>query len=604
MGKTIGIDLGTTNSCVVVLEGEVPTVITNGEGGRTTPSAVGFTKTGERVIGAAAKRQAVVTPDRTVLSIKRKMGTSEKVTLNGTAYTPEEISAMILQRLKADAESYLNEPVDTAVITVPAYFDNAQRTATKNAGAIAGLNVTRIINEPTAAALAYGLDKKENETILVFDLGGGTFDVSILEVGQGVCEVKSTNGDTHLGGDDWDTVIINYILAEFKKETDIDLSGDRQAMQRIRAAAERAKIDLSNVQQCNINEPFIAQSSEGAVNLDINLTRARFEDLSRNLVERCTIPFKKAIADAKIKDTEIDQIVLVGGSTRMPMIQDLVRKLGGGKEPHKGVNPDEVVAVGAAIQGGVLSGAITDVVLVDVTPLSLGIETLNGKMTRLIERNTPIPARVSKMFTTAEDFQTAVEIQVFQGERDLVVHNKRLGTFQLTGIAPASKGVPQIDVAFALDSNGILNVTAKDRATQREQSIRIDSSSSLTEAEIKQMVEDAKRHAAEDQKALERANARNQGDAVLVAIERSLNETGASYPDAERQALETALEVLRDALRGNDPDAILEGTKTVMGAQDRAIQAMLHAQDVAAFADDVPPPTSDNTPEDVETEVL
>ena len=601
MGKTVGIDLGTTNSCVVVLEGDQPTVIANAEGSRTTASVVGFTKNGERVVGAAAKRQAVVSPDRTIISIKRRMGTNEKVTVDGNQYTPEQISAMILQKLKADAEAYLKETVDSAVITVPAYFNDAERTATKNAGMIAGLDVKRIINEPTAAALAYGLDKKEEETILVFDLGGGTFDVSILEVGDGVCEVKSTHGDVHLGGDDWDKVIMDYVVAEFKKESGVDLSTDRQAMQRVREAAERAKIELSNVQQCSINLPFISMTPEGPLNVDLTLTRARFEDLSRGLVERCVIPFKKAIADAKIKDTDIDEIVLVGGSTRMPMVQELVRKLGGGKEPNKGVNPDEVVAVGAAIQGGVLSNDIKKIKLVDVTPLSLGLETVGGVMTKLIERNTSIPTKATKMFTTAADMQTAVEVQVYQGEREIAAHNKRLGTLQLSGIPPAPKGMPQIDVTFALDSNGILSVTAKDRATSREQTARITSSSNLSKSDIERMVREAEQHAEEDRKQVERAAARNNGDAVLVTLERSLTEMGDSYPAAERQEIETELENLRKSLRGSDLDAIMAATEAAQQAQYRATEAMYRAADAASMPVDEP---GEPAPEEGETEIL
>ncbi len=574
MGKTVGIDLGTTNSCVVVLEGGEPTVIANAEGSRTTPSVVGFTKNGERIIGATAKRQAVISPDRTIISIKRKMGTSEKVSVDGKSYTPEQISAMILQKLKADAEAYLGETVDAAVITVPAYFNDSQRTSTKNAGEIAGLNVKRIINEPTAAALAYGLEKKTNETILVFDLGGGTFDVSILEVGDGLCEVKSTNGDTFLGGDDWDNRIVNHVVSEFQKEHGLDLAKDKQAMQRVREAAEKAKIELSAVSECNINLPFVSMTPDGPVHLDMNLTRARFEDLTRDLVERCVIPFNKAIEDAKIKPTDIDEIVLVGGSTRMPMIQELVRKLGGGKEPNKGVNPDEVVAVGAAIQAGVLGGEVKDVVLVDVTPLSLGLETLGGVMTKLIERNTPIPARASEVFTTAADSQPSVEVKVYQGEREIAAHNKLLGNFQLMGIPPAPRGVPQIEVTFNLDSNGILSVSAKDRATSKEQSIRITASSNLSKADIERMVREAEEHADADRRQRERAEAKNKAEALIIAVERHLSESGSALPAESRQEVESALSSLKEVMSGTDLDEVMRRTQLLQEAQYRMTEAM------------------------------
>ena len=468
LGKAVGIDLGTTNSVVCVMEGGEPTVIPNAEGSRLTPSVVGFNKNGERVVGSSAKRQAVIAPDRTIISIKRKMGTNDKVNIDGKSYSPEEISAMVLQKLKADAEAYLGTPVTEAVITVPAYFNDAQRTATKNAGEVAGLKVLRIINEPTAAALAYGLDKKKEETVLVFDLGGGTFDVSLLEIGTtedggAVLEVLATNGDTHLGGDDWDQRVTEYVTAEFKKETSIDLTRDKQAMQRIREAAEKAKIELSNVTQTNINLPFISQTPEGPAHLDVNLSRAKFEELTRDLVQRCRVPFERAIADAKMDKGAIDEIVLVGGSTRMPMIQDLVRELGG-KEPNKGVNPDEVVAIGAAVQAGVLgsdssqAGTGGGILLLDVTPLSLGIETLGGVMTRLIDRNTTIPTKRSETFSTAEDGQNSVHVKVYQGEREIAAANKLLGDFQLSGIPPAPRGIPQVEVTFDIDANGIVSV--------------------------------------------------------------------------------------------------------------------------------------------------
>ncbi len=552
MAKTVGIDLGTTNSVVAVLEGGEPVAILNAEGSRLTPSVVGFTKTNERLVGSAAKRQAVVNPERTVLSIKRRMGTSEKVTVGDRIYTPEEISAMILQKLKADAEAYLGETVDSAVITVPAYFNDAQRTATKNAGEIAGLKVLRIINEPTAAALAYGLDRKKNETVLVFDLGGGTFDVSILEVGDGVFEVKSTAGDTHLGGDDWDARIVDYVAAEFKKEHGIDLTKDRQAMQRLREAAEKAKIELSNVVQTNINLPFISATADGPVHLDVNLTRAKFEELTRDLLERCEGPFRRAIQDAKIKPTDIDEIVLVGGSTRMPMVQELVKRLGNGKDPCKGVNPDEVVAIGAAIQAGVLAGEVKDVVLLDVTPLSLGIETLGGVFTKLIERNTTIPVRKSEIFSTADDGQTTVHVKVYQGEREIAAHNKLLGDFVLTGIPPAPRGVPQIEVTFDIDANGIVNVSAKDRATNKEQSITITGSSNLDRRDIERMVQEAAAHAEEDRRQRELAEAKNRADAAIYQTERMLKDLGDRVPADEKLRIETAVENVKNAVKSNE----------------------------------------------------
>jgi molecular chaperone DnaK len=599
MGRIVGIDLGTTNSVVVVLEGGEPTVIANAEGSRTTPSAVGFTKTGERIVGAAAKRQAVVSPERTVLSIKRKMGTSERVTIDGKSYTPEEISAMILQKLKSDAEAYLGEPITEAVITVPAYFNDSQRTATKNAGQIAGLEVKRIINEPTAAALAYGLDKKSNETILVFDLGGGTFDVSILEVGDGVFEVKSTAGDMMLGGDDWDHRIMEYVVAEFKKEHGIDLSKDRQAMQRIREAAEKAKIELSNVTQTTISLPFITATPDGPVHLELPLTRAKFEDMTRDLLERCVTKFNQALSDAKITASQLDEIVLVGGSTRMPMVQELVKRLGGGKEPNKGVNPDEVVAVGAAIQAGVLSGSVKDVVLLDVTPLSLGLETLGGVFSKLIERNTTIPTRMSEVFTTATDNQSSVDIKIYQGEREIAAHNKFLGRFELSGIPPAPRGVPQIEVTFEIDANGILSVTAKDRATNRAQSITITGSSNLSKSEIDRMMREAAEHAEEDRRQRERAEAKNKAEALVLAVERSLGDITDPSLSSQKAEVESALNNLKNALRCDDLDEIMRLTTLLQEAQYRLTEAMYRQQSAPTDTPEGTAGTTAGTQDDV-----
>ena len=563
MGKAVGIDLGTTNSVVAILEGGEPTVIPNAEGSRTTPSIVGFNKTGERLVGASAKRQAITSPDRTIISIKRRMGTTDKVTVDGKPYSPEEISALILQKLKADAEAYLGQPVTDAVITVPAYFNQAQRTATKQAGEIAGLNVLRIINEPTAAALAYGLDKKKEEKVLIFDLGGGTFDVSLLEISDTagntelalMLQVLSTNGDSQLGGDDWDQRIVEYVADQFKKDNSIDIKKDKAALQRVREAAEKAKIELSSVTQTNINLPFISMTADGPVHLDINLSRAKFEELTRDLVDRCKVPFEKALADAKLKPSEIDEIVLVGGSTRMPMIQDLVRELGGGKEPNRGVNPDEVVAVGAAIQANVLSGeagAGDKILLLDVTPLSLGIETLGGVMTRLIERNTTVPHKKSMDFSTAEDGQTSVHVKVFQGERDMAAANKLLGDFQLTGILPASRGVPQIEVTFDIDANGIVSVSARDKATNRENKITITGSGSLSKEEVDRMMKEAASHAEEDKALRERAETRNRAEAMAIQTEKQLKDLGDKVPGDLKATLETHIRDLRAGLNSND----------------------------------------------------
>ncbi|MDQ6930169.1 MAG: molecular chaperone DnaK [Candidatus Eremiobacteraeota bacterium] len=545
MAKVVGIDLGTTNSVVAVMEGSTPTVIANAEGSRTTPSVVAFTKTGERLVGQLAKRQAITNPDRTISSIKRHMGEGDyRVKIDGKDYTPQEISAMILQKLTNDASNYLGERVTKAVITVPAYFNDAQRQATKDAGKIAGLDVLRIINEPTAAALAYGLDKKANETILVWDLGGGTFDVSILEVGDGVFEVKSTNGDTRLGGDDYDARLANYLVEEFRKDQGIDLSGDKQAMQRLTEAAEKAKIELSTVVQTNINLPFITADQNGPKHLDLTLTRAKFEELTHDLTDRCVQPFKSAIADAKIDISKIDEVVLVGGSTRMPVIAELVKKLTG-KDPNQSVNPDEVVAIGAAIQAGVLGGDVTGVVLLDVTPLSLGLETLGGVMTTLIERNTTIPTRKTQVFTTAEDGQTSVDIHVLQGERPMAPDNKTLARFRLEGIPAAPRGVPQIEVTFNIDANGIVNVGAKDLGTGKEQQIQITATTNLSKEEVERMVRDSEASAAEDQRKKEEAEVRNQASSLIYSTEKSLKEVGDKLDPAARGDVEIALGELK-----------------------------------------------------------
>jgi molecular chaperone DnaK len=545
MAKVVGIDLGTTNSVVAVMEGPQPVVIPNAEGSRTTPSVVAFTKTGERLVGQLAKRQAITNPDRTISSIKRHMGESDYVVkIDGKDYTPQEISAMILQKLVNDASNYLGERVTKAVITVPAYFNDAQRQATKDAGKIAGLDVLRIINEPTAAALAYGLDKKGNETILVWDLGGGTFDVSILEVGDGVFEVKSTNGDTHLGGDDYDARIVNWLVDQFRRDQGIDLSKDKQAMQRLTEAAEKAKIELSSVVQTTINLPFITADQEGPKHLDYTLTRAKFEELTSDLTDRCVGPFKNAIGDAKLDVSKIDEIIMVGGATRMPVIQELVRKLTG-KEPNLTVNPDEVVAVGAAIQAGVLAGEVRDVVLLDVTPLSLGLETLGGVMTKLIDRNTTIPTKKSQIFTTAEDGQTSVDIHVLQGERPMAQDNKTLGRFRLEGIPPAPRGVPQIEVTFNIDANGIVNVNAKDLGTGKEQAITISASSNLTKEEVERMVKEAEVQAATDKARIEEAEVRNNASSLIYSTEKSLKEVGDKLDTDARGEVEQALAELK-----------------------------------------------------------
>ena len=562
MSKIIGIDLGTTNSCVSVMEGGDATVIPNAEGHRTTPSVVAFSKTGERMVGQVAKRQAVTNPDRTISSIKREMGSDYKVEIDGKKYTPQEISAMILQKLKADAEAYLGEPVTEAVITVPAYFTDAQRQATKDAGKIAGLDVKRIINEPTAAALAYGLDKETDQKIMVYDLGGGTFDVSVLEIGDGVIEVLATAGNNRLGGDDFDQCITNYLVQEFKKSEGIDLSGDRVAMQRLKEAAEKAKIELSGVTSTNINLPYITADATGPKHLDVTLTRAKFNELTAHLVEKTAGPVRQAMSDAGISASDLTKVLLVGGSSRVPAVQEMVKKLTG-KEGFKGINPDECVADGAAIQGGVLGGDVAGVVLLDVTPLSLGIETLGGVFTKLIERNTTIPTKKSQVFSTAADNQTSVEVNVLQGEREMAAYNKSLGRFQLDGIAPARRGVPQIEVTFDIDANGIVNVSAKDLGTGKEQHITITSSTNMSKEDVEKAVREAEQYAAEDAKRKEEIDTRNQGDQMVYQTERTLEELGDKVDAAEKAEVESKLNELKETLKGSDTAAIKAATEAL-----------------------------------------
>ena len=555
MSKIIGIDLGTTNSCVAVIEGGEPVVIANAEGARTTPSVVGFTKTGERLVGQVAKRQAITNPDRTISSIKRKMGTNEKVTIDGKAYTPQEISAMILAKLKADAEAYLGEPVTEAVITVPAYFNDSQRQATKDAGTIAGLNVKRIINEPTAASLAYGVDKETDQKIMVYDLGGGTFDVSIIEMGDGVTEVLATNGDTHLGGDDFDQRIIDWMADAFQTENGIDLRKDKMAAQRLKEAAEKAKIELSSAMSTQINLPFITADATGPKHLDMTLSRAQFDALTADLVERTMTPVRKAMADAGLKASDLKKVLLVGGSTRIPAVQEAVKKEMG-MEPFKGINPDECVAVGAAIQGGVLQGDVKGLLLLDVTPLSLGIETLGGVCTKIIDRNTTIPTKKSQIFSTAADNQPSVEVNVLQGEREFARDNKSLGTFHLDGIAPAPRGVPQIEVTFDIDANGIVHVSAKDLGTGKEQSITITASTNMSKDDIDKAVKDAERFAEEDKKKREEIDIRNGADQMVFQTEKALGELGDKVDAGEKADVEAKLNALKEALKGTDVEAI------------------------------------------------
>jgi molecular chaperone DnaK len=625
MGKIIGIDLGTTNSVVAVMEGGQPTVISTAEGGRLCPSVVAFNKNGERLVGQTAKRQSVINSENTVYSIKRFMGrrydeveterkmvpfqviqgpsdeARVKIPITNREYSPQEISAMVLGKLKTDAESYLGQSVTQAVITVPAYFNDSQRQATKDAGRIAGLEVMRIINEPTASALAYGLDKKKDETILVFDLGGGTFDVSILEVGEGVIEVKSTNGDTHLGGDDWDQVVVNWAAGEFKKEQGIDLTNDRQALQRLREASEKAKIELSTVMETEINLPYVTADASGPKHLQLKLSRAKFEQMTENLLKRCKTPFESALKDASMAATDLDEVVLVGGATRMPMVQELVRNLTSGKEPHKGVNPDEVVAIGAAIQAGVLGGEVKDILLLDVTPLSLGVETLGSVMTVMIERNTTIPVRKTETYSTAADSQTAVDIHILQGERPMASDNMSLGRFRLDGIPPAPRGIPQIEVTFDIDANGILNVTAKDKATGKEQKVTVTASTNLSKTDIDKMVQESRQHEAEDKKRRELIEMRNTADSLVYQTEKSLRELGEKVPQNDRQNIEGKINELKQAAQGEDASHIRKLSDEVQNAF-HALSQQIYAQS----QQQPPPPPGDGggSPESGEGDVI
>ncbi|CDE44377.1 chaperone protein DnaK 1 [Clostridium sp. CAG:768] len=603
MAKTIGIDLGTTNSVVAVMEGGKPTVIANAEGSRTTPSIVGFSKTGEKLVGQLAKRQAILNPDKTIASIKRHMGDDYKVNIDGKDYTPQEISAMILRKLADDASAYLGEKVTSAVITVPAYFNDAQRQATKDAGKIAGLDVLRIVNEPTAAALAYGLEKEKAEKVLVFDLGGGTFDVSILEIGDGVHEVLSTSGDTHLGGDDFDQKIMDWICEEFKKQEGIDLKGDKQAMQRVKEAAEKAKCELSSVMETNINLPFITADANGPKHLDLNLTRAKFEDLSRDLLNRCKTPVENALKDAGISKSDINEVVLVGGSTRIPAVQQLVKEYTG-KEPNQSVNPDEVVAVGAAIQAGVLAGEVKDIVLLDVTPLTLGIETLGGVMTPLVPRNTTIPVSKSQVFSTAENNQTAVDIHVLQGERPMAKDNKSLGMFRLDGIPPAMRGLPQIEVTFDIDANGIVNVSAKDKATNKEQKITITNSSNLSEADIDKMVKEAEANAAEDKKKKEEAEIKNNATSLIGSADRIVKDFEGKIDSADKAKLDEQKAALQKALDENKPTDELkklseELQQTMFSISQKAYEAVQKEEQSTANSENASSTTEDKKDDDV-----